>query len=58
MSKNKKKKMKKKRKKQRELLEQQLVQLEGLAVGSDAIPSAISSASGDVVKVCNIWLTV
>lgn len=47
MSKNRKKKMKKKRKKQRELFEQQLQQLEGLAVDVKS-PTSPGSASAPV----------
>ncbi|VIO91302.1 Uncharacterized protein BM_BM1816 [Brugia malayi] len=42
MSKNKKKKLKKKRKKQRELLEQQLVQMEGLTVDPNVVLSSLN----------------
>uniref|UniRef100_A0AAF5PPX4 non-specific serine/threonine protein kinase n=1 Tax=Wuchereria bancrofti TaxID=6293 RepID=A0AAF5PPX4_WUCBA len=42
MSKNKKKKLKKKRKKQRELLEQQLVQMEGLTVDPNFVLSSLN----------------
>ncbi|VDK48572.1 unnamed protein product [Anisakis simplex] len=53
MSKNKKKKLKKKRKKQRELLEQQLSEMEGLAVDVQSLngvlssPTSINSFPGD-----------
>uniref|UniRef100_A0A0R3RXJ0 non-specific serine/threonine protein kinase n=1 Tax=Elaeophora elaphi TaxID=1147741 RepID=A0A0R3RXJ0_9BILA len=43
MSKNKKKKLKKKRKKQRELLEQQLVQMEGLTVDPNVVLASLNS---------------
>ncbi|VDK67500.1 unnamed protein product [Onchocerca ochengi] len=43
MSKNKKKKLKKKRKKQRELLEQQLVQMEGLTVDPNIVLASLNS---------------
>ncbi|CAJ0941216.1 unnamed protein product, partial [Mesorhabditis belari] len=43
MSKNKKKRLRKKRKKQRELLEQQLVNVEGLAVDADAVSHVIQT---------------
>uniref|UniRef100_A0A915PYY3 non-specific serine/threonine protein kinase n=1 Tax=Setaria digitata TaxID=48799 RepID=A0A915PYY3_9BILA len=43
MSKNKKKKLKKKRKKQRELLEQQLVQMEGLTVDPSIVLASLNS---------------
>ncbi|KAL4002727.1 Protein kinase domain family protein [Acanthocheilonema viteae] len=43
MSKNKKKKLKKKRKKQRELLEQQLIQMEGLTVDPNIVLASLNS---------------
>ncbi|EJD75629.1 CMGC/SRPK protein kinase, variant 2 [Loa loa] len=43
MSKNKKKRLKKKRKKQRELLEQQLVQMEGLTVDPNIVLASLNS---------------
>lgn len=48
MSKNKKKKLKKKRKKQRELLEQQLQQMEGLAV--DPVQLGVDAHVGDFIS--------
>lgn len=57
MSKNKKKKLKKKRKKQRELLEQQLSQMEGLAVDVQSLngvlssPTSLNSFPGDRLRV-------
>uniref|UniRef100_F1KVS5 non-specific serine/threonine protein kinase n=1 Tax=Ascaris suum TaxID=6253 RepID=F1KVS5_ASCSU len=56
MSKNKKKKLKKKRKKQRELLEQQLSQMEGLAVDVQSLngvlssPTSLNSFPGDRLR--------
>lgn len=50
MSKNKKKKLKKKRKKQRELLEQQLVQMEGLTVDPNIVLASLNSEERN--KVC------
>ncbi|VDK76829.1 unnamed protein product [Litomosoides sigmodontis] len=50
MSKNKKKKLKKKRKKQRELLEQQLVQMEGLTVDPNVVLASLNSEERN--KVC------
>uniref|UniRef100_A0A915AIS0 non-specific serine/threonine protein kinase n=1 Tax=Parascaris univalens TaxID=6257 RepID=A0A915AIS0_PARUN len=56
MSKNKKKKLKKKRKKQRELLEQQLSQMEGLAVDVQSLngvlssPTSLNSFPGDRIR--------
>lgn len=42
MTRNRKKKLKKKRKKQQKLMEQQLAQVEGLAVDADIIQNALS----------------
>lgn len=50
MSKNKKKKLKKKRKKQRELLEQQLVEMEGLTVDPNIVLASLNSEERS--KVC------